>query len=74
MNFKDIMLSKTNVNLEAYRLYSFFSYNILKMAKLNKGDHISSWQGIGLQGEDKDAEQESFTVGEGIVLCLNCDD
>lgn len=44
------------------------------MAKLNKGDHISSWQGIGLQGEDKDAEQESFTVGEGIVLCLNCDD
>lgn len=44
------------------------------MAKLNKGYHISSWQGIGLQGEYKDAEQGSFIVGDRIVLCLNCDD
>ena len=38
------------------------------MAQLNKGGHISSWQGLGLQGEDKDAEQERFIVGDGLVL------
>lgn len=38
------------------------------MAQLNKEDHISRWHGIGLQGEDKDAEQESFIVGDGLVL------